>query len=178
MAFVSLGIWFFYYCNALKVLGFIWSSVWSVKGKIYIWQVNLIHFRLLPFPIIWFQGWGNIGEKSGAEILYSLTQHLLEAAIEILPLSRRREERWEWRCVVWNDTGGTDLEALSRRGTTPAVSCNSKLLRLCASGWISFFFWLVMVSHKILALFFISENNFPISLALTWEPSTGPLRTV
>jgi len=91
-------------------------------------------FPLLPCPIIWFHGWGNTGEKSGAEIQYCVTQHLLEVAIEILPLSRRDEVSWEWSYVVWNDTRGSDLETLRRRETTQAVSCNSNLLRLCASG--------------------------------------------
>lgn len=65
---------------------------------------------------------------------YQLTQHLLEVAIELLPLSRRREMSWEWNCVVYNDTRGSDLETLRRRETTLTVSCNTKLLRLCASG--------------------------------------------
>jgi len=42
--------------------------------------------------------------KSEAEVQCWLTQHLLEAATEVLPLSRRRDMRWEWNCVVWNDT--------------------------------------------------------------------------
>lgn len=67
------------------------------------WQVSLVLFPLPLFPI-WYQGWGNIRQKSEAEVQCWLTQHLLEAATEVLPLSRRRDMRWEWNCVVWNDT--------------------------------------------------------------------------
>lgn len=81
-------------------------------------QASTVPFPLLPFPIIWFHGWGNIGEKSGAEMQYRLTQHHLEVAIEIVPLSRRREVSWEWSYVVWNNTRGSDLETLCRRETT------------------------------------------------------------
>lgn len=65
---------------------------------------------------------------------YQLTQRHLEVAIELLPLSRRREMSWEGNCVVYNDTRGSDLETLRRRETTLTVSCNTKLLGLCASG--------------------------------------------
>lgn len=57
-------------------------------------------FPSLFFAIIWFHGWGNMGEKSGVEMQYQVAQHLLEAAIEVFPLSSRREVFWEWSCVV------------------------------------------------------------------------------
>lgn len=41
-----------------------------------------------------------MGEKAGVEMLYQVAQHLLEAVIEILPPSSRREVCWEWSCVV------------------------------------------------------------------------------